>query len=89
MIFISIEFFLNLKKSFQFHLNAKQTYFKKKNTIVVANLSINEFTYSRFNSLLGDLQDKRKKNIDSDDLLNELIDNFQQNNWDHDVLSGG
>ncbi|MDW0149052.1 MAG: hypothetical protein QOK89_01600 [Nitrososphaeraceae archaeon] len=61
----------------------------KKNTIVVANLSINEFTYSRFNSLLGDLQDKRKKNIDSDDLLNELIDNFQQNNWDHDVLSGG
>jgi hypothetical protein len=88
MIFISIEFFLYLKKSFQFHLNAKQTYFKK-NTIVVANLSINEFTYSRFNSLLGDLQDKRKKNIDSDDLLNELIDNFQQNNWDHDVLSGG
>jgi hypothetical protein len=62
---------------------------KKKNIIVVANLSINEFTYSRFNSLLGDLQDKRKKNIDSDDLLNELIDNFQQNNWDHDVLSGG
>ncbi|HEY6657593.1 MAG TPA: hypothetical protein VIZ62_03610 [Nitrososphaeraceae archaeon] len=61
----------------------------KKNTIVVANLSINEFTYSRFSSLLGDLQDKRKKNIDSDDLLNELIDNFQQNNWDHDVLSGG
>jgi hypothetical protein len=61
----------------------------KKNTIVVANLSINEFTYSRFNALLGDLQDKRKKNIDSDDLLNELIDNFQQNNWDHDVLSGG
>ena len=53
------------------------------------NLSINEFTYSRFNSLLGDLQDKRKKNIESDDLLNELIDNFQQNNWDHDVLSGG
>jgi len=62
---------------------------KKKNIIVVANLSINEFTYSRFNSLLGDLQDKRKKNLDSDDLLNELIDNFQQNNWDHDVLSGG
>ena len=62
---------------------------KKKNIIVLANLSINEFTYSRFNSLLGDLQDKRKKNIDSDDLLNELIDNFQQNNWDHDVLSGG
>lgn len=55
----------------------------------MANLSINEFTYSRFSSLLGDLQDKRKKNIDSDDLLNELIDNFQQNNWDHDVLSGG
>ena len=59
----------------------------KKNTIVVANLSINEFTYSRFNSLLGDLQDKRKKNIDSDDLLNELIDNFQHNLHSEDVLN--
>lgn len=57
--------------------------------IVVANLTVNEFTHRRFCSLLDDLMDKRKKNIDSDDLLNELIDNYQQNNWDHDVLSGG
>ena len=57
--------------------------------IVVANLTVNEFTFRRFSSLLGDLMDKRKRNIDSDDLMNELIDNYQQNNWDHDVLSGG
>jgi hypothetical protein len=57
--------------------------------IVVANLTVNEFTHRRFYSLLYDLMDKRKRNMDSDDLLNELIDNYQQNNWDHDVLSGG
>ncbi len=55
----------------------------------MANLTVNEFTHRRFYSLLDDLMDKRKRNIDSDDLLNELIDNYQQNNWDHDVLSGG
>lgn len=55
----------------------------------MVNLTVTEFTYKRFNSLLGDLMHKRKKNIDSDDLVNELIDNYQQNNWDHDVLSGG
>lgn len=61
----------------------------KKNRINVANLAVNEFTFRRFNALLSDLMDKRKRNIDHDDLLNELIDNYQQNNWDHDVLSGG
>ncbi len=61
----------------------------KKNRIFVGNLAVNEFTFRRFNALLSDLMDKRKRNIDHDDLLNELIDNYQQNNWDHDVLSGG
>ena len=61
----------------------------KNNIIFVANLAVNEFTFRRFNALLSDLMDKRKRNIDHDDLLNELIDNYQQNNWDHDVLSGG
>lgn len=55
----------------------------------MANLTVNEFTFKRFSSLLGDLREKRKRDIDSDDLMNELIDNYQQNNWDHDVLSGG
>ena len=55
----------------------------------MANLAVNEFTFRRFNALLSDLMDKRKRNMDYDDLLNELIDNYQQNNWDHDVLSGG
>lgn len=55
----------------------------------MANLEVNEITFRRFNSLLGDLMDKRKRNMDSDDLVNELIDNYQQNNWDQDVLSGG
>jgi predicted transcriptional regulator YheO len=61
----------------------------KKNMIFVANLAVNEFTFRRFNALLSDLMDKRKRNMDYNDLVNELIDNYQQNNWDHDVLSGG
>ena len=44
---------------------------------------------SQKGSLTMQTMDKRKRNMDSDDLLNELIDNYQQNNWDHDVLSGG
>lgn len=55
----------------------------------MANLEVNEFTFRRFNSLLDDLMHKRKRNLDFDDLVNELIDNYQQNNWDQDVLSGG
>ena len=55
----------------------------------MANLEVNEITFRRFTSLLGDLMHKRKRNMDFDDLVNELIDNYQQNNWDQDVLSGG
>jgi hypothetical protein len=55
----------------------------------MVNLFLDEFTFRRINELLSDLMDKRKRNMDYNDLLNELIDNYQQNNWDHDVLSGG
>ncbi|MGI0052138.1 MAG: hypothetical protein ACRD8K_10415 [Nitrososphaeraceae archaeon] len=55
----------------------------------MVNLVLDEFTFRRFNALLSDLMEKRKRNMDYNDLVNELIDNYQQNNWDHDVLSGG
>ena len=57
--------------------------------VIVTDLKVNENTFKRFDTLLIDLMEKRKRNMDYDDLLNELIDNYQQNNWDHDVLSGG
>jgi predicted transcriptional regulator YheO len=61
----------------------------KKIDIFMVNLILDEFTYRRISALLSDLMDKRKRNMDYNDLVNELIDNYQQNNWDHDVLSGG
>jgi hypothetical protein len=55
----------------------------------VANLSLRDNTFRRFNTLLNDLMEKRKKNMDSDDLINELIDNYEQNNWDQFMVAGG
>ena len=57
--------------------------------MIVANLSVRDNTLRRFNTLLNDLMDKRKKNMDSDDLLNELIDYYEQNNWDQFMVAGG
>ncbi|MGE0243319.1 MAG: hypothetical protein AB7F53_05630 [Nitrososphaeraceae archaeon] len=55
----------------------------------MATLSIRDNTFRRFNTLLNDVMEKRKKNIDQDDLLNELIDNYEQNNWDQFMVAGG
>jgi hypothetical protein len=57
--------------------------------MIVTDLEVNENTFKRFDSLLIDLMEKRKKNMDYDDLLNELIDNYQQNNWDQFLVAGG
>jgi hypothetical protein len=57
--------------------------------MIVTDLEVNENTFKRFDALLMDLMEKRKKNMDYDDLLNELIDNYQQNNWDQFMVSGG
>ena len=59
------------------------------NVIIVTDLEVNENTFKRFDTLLIDLMEKRKKNMDYDDLLNELIDNYQQNNWDQFMVAGG
>jgi hypothetical protein len=56
---------------------------------VVTDLNINENTFKRFDALLTDIMEKRKKNMDYDELLNELIDNYQQNNWDQFMVAGG
>jgi hypothetical protein len=56
---------------------------------IVTKLEVNENTFKRFDTLLIDLMEKRKKNMDYDDLLNELIDNYQQNNWDQFMVAGG
>ncbi|HET8857182.1 MAG TPA: hypothetical protein VFM28_06620 [Nitrososphaeraceae archaeon] len=53
------------------------------------DLDIEESTFKRFDALLIDLMEKRKRNMNYDDLLNELIDSYQQNRWDQFMVAGG
>jgi hypothetical protein len=55
----------------------------------VKDLDIEESTFKRFDALLNDLMEKRKRNMNYDDLLNELIDSYQQNRWDQFMVAGG
>jgi hypothetical protein len=44
-------------------------------------LKIDDITYKRLNSLLTDFLELKKKDLDINDLLNELIDNYQEITW--------
>jgi hypothetical protein len=44
-------------------------------------LKIDEITYRRLNSLLTDFLELKKQDLDMNDLLNELIDNYQEVTW--------
>ncbi len=45
------------------------------------NLKIDDITYKRLYSLLGDYISIKKQDLDINDLLNELIDNYQESMW--------
>ena len=45
------------------------------------SLKIDDTTYKRLNSLLFDCMDLKKQDMDMNDLLNELIDNYQETIW--------
>ncbi|MER5175783.1 MAG: hypothetical protein ABJB76_12655 [Candidatus Nitrosocosmicus sp.] len=45
------------------------------------SLKIDDITYKRLNSLLTDFVDLKKQDLDMNDLLNELIDNYQEAMW--------
>jgi hypothetical protein len=82
-------FLLRLKYLFNYLFKTIITQTDSKYMVVVTDLNINENTFKRFDALLTDIMEKRKKNIDYDELLNELIDNYQQNNWDQFMVAGG
>lgn len=46
-------------------------------TLDVKNLSIDDQTYKRLTSILHDMMNSRKKDVDYDYLINELIDTYQ------------
>jgi hypothetical protein len=45
------------------------------------NLKIDDITFKRLNSLLNDFLELKKQDLDMNDLLNELIDNYQETIW--------
>lgn len=45
------------------------------------SLKIDDITYKRLNSLLTDYMELKKQDLDMSDLLNELIDNYQETTW--------
>jgi hypothetical protein len=55
----------------------------------MVEIELEELTLRRLKALNGDLMERRKKNIELDELINELIDIYEQNTWDQDIPSGG
>jgi len=54
-------------------------------------LTIDERTFKRFTSVMEELMHYKKKDIDYDDLLNELIDVYEESLWGNigGTLGGG
>jgi hypothetical protein len=51
------------------------------------NLQIDDITYKRLQSLLSEYISSKQQDKDINDLLNELIDNYQEVQWG--TLGGG
>jgi DNA-directed RNA polymerase delta subunit len=46
-------------------------------------LHIDEQTYVRLTSILEEVMHSRRRDINYDDIINELIDTYQENKWGH------
>jgi hypothetical protein len=57
----------------------------------VKTLNIDEQTYRRLTSVLEEVMHSKRRNINYDDIINELIDVYQESRWGHigsDVAGG-
>ncbi|HZD82971.1 MAG TPA: hypothetical protein VE076_08855 [Nitrososphaeraceae archaeon] len=55
-------------------------------------LSIEEHTHKRLAAVLDEIMHYKKRDINYDDVINELIDIYQESRWGHigsDVVAGG
>ena len=54
-------------------------------------IDINDDTFKRLFSLSEDLMHQKKKDITIDDVINDLIDTYQDNHWGHlgSIAGGG
>ena len=46
-------------------------------------LLIHDQTYARLTSVLEDLMHSTRRDVNYDDIINELIDAYQENKWGH------
>jgi predicted CopG family antitoxin len=52
-------------------------------------VSIEEDTYKRLTSLLKEIMHEKRRDVNYDDVINELIDVYQENSWGHFGASAG
>lgn len=52
-------------------------------------LSVNDQTYSRLTSILHDVMHAKKRDVDYDEVINELIDIYQDNSWTNEGAGAG
>lgn len=52
-------------------------------------INIEETTYKRLTSLLKEIMHEKRRDVNYDDVINELIDTYQQNNWAHFGAAAG
>ncbi len=53
------------------------------------NIPIEEKTAKRLEGILKEIMNQQMRNIDYNELITILIDNYLQNNWDIPMASGG
>jgi hypothetical protein len=46
-------------------------------------LDIHEQTYARLTSILEEVMHYKRRDVNYDDIINELIDTYQENKWGH------
>ena len=46
-------------------------------------INIEETTYKRLTSILKEIMHEKRRDINYDDVLNEIIDVYQENRWSH------
>jgi hypothetical protein len=47
------------------------------------SLDLDDMTFKRLSTVRADLMESKKKDMEYDDVINQLIDSFQENTWGH------
>lgn len=64
-----------------FHLIYTYNMWKCLKTVSMKILQTDDITYKRLQSLLDEFISIKQQDVDMNDLLNELIDNYQESHW--------